>query len=130
MLARYQEKGGKVLMLEADVSPQEAVKRIRGFVPGSLSLAVAGAPYVLGNVTRLGTRKALAIHLLNYAAEPVSGIRVRVNLDREFASLAGAQPRLLTPDPRTSGIAAVRWNGSAIEFALKSLDTYGIVILE
>ena len=130
MLAGYKERGGKVLTLPGNISPAEAVAQIRGFVPGALSLAVEGAPHVLGNVSRLGGRKALAIHLLNYGSEPVSGVHIRMNLDREFGSLTGVQPRLVTPDSGTATIAAVKWNGSAIEFVVKSLDTYGIVVLE
>ncbi len=89
-----------------------------------------GAPHVLGNLTRLGSGKALAVHLLNYAPEPVSGVLVRVNLDREFGSLAGAQPRLLTPDSKTGAVVGMRRSRSAVEFTLQTLDTYGVVLLE
>ena len=139
MLARFEKNGGKVCALESAVldalGSREAVRRevlekVRALAPGRLALTVEGAPHVLGNLTRLGSRKGLAVHLLNYAPEGASGVRVRLNLDREFAGLAGAQPRLLTPDAGTSGVGSVRRSGSVVEFTLKNLDTYGIVVLE
>jgi hypothetical protein len=153
MLRRYKDNGGKIFVLgdgkeraslgtivsddavfetlrASEESRREILERVRGLAPGRLLLTVKGAPHVLGNITRLGSGKRLAIHLLNYDPAPVSGVRVRVDLDREFGSLGSVQPRLVTPDSRTAGITAVRRNGSAIEFTLQSLDTYGVAILE
>ena len=106
-------------------APADFVDKVRALAPARLSVEVEGAPHVLANVTRLGARRALAVHLLNYAPEPVSGVRVRLKLGGEFATLAGARPRLLTPDQGTAGLA-----GAAGEFTLKSLDTYGVVVIE
>jgi hypothetical protein len=135
LLRRYKENGGRIYVLgdggdlSSEISRREALEKVRGLAPGRLSLTVQGPPHVLGNLTRLGSGKALAIHLLNYGGAPVSGVQVRVHLDREFASLAGARPRLLTPDADTAGIAAHR-GGQTVEFTLGSLDTYGVVVLE
>lgn len=125
-LGRYQERGGKVYT--AARGDARTVEEIAALAAGAPALAVEGAPYVLGNVTRLGN--ALAVHLLNYAPAAVSGVRVRLNVGREFAALAGAEPRLYTPDSATGGLAGVRRNGSAVEFTLGRLDTYGVVVLK
>lgn len=130
MLERYKAKGGRILVLPSEASPREVLEKVRLLGQGRVWLSVEGAPNVLGNLTRPGGRKALAIHLLHYAPEPASGVRVRVNLGREFVSLANAQPRLLSPDAKTAGITAVRRDGSGIEFVLETLDTYGILLLE
>jgi hypothetical protein len=130
LLARYRARGGKVLELPAGVPPREILTKVRALAPDGMALAVEGPPHVLGNVTRIGARKALAIHVLNYNPEPVSGVRVHLRLDRDSASLAGAHPRLVTPDAQTAGIADVRRNGSEIEFVIQKLDTYGVVVLE
>jgi hypothetical protein len=152
MLLRYKENGGKIYILGSSAfaavgavqssdavfdtllsredSRREVLEKVRGLAAGRFSLTVAGAPHVLGNLTRLGSGKALAIHLLNYDAAPAAGVRVRVDLDPQFGSLSGDQPRLVTPDAGTSGIANVRRSGSTIEFALDSLDTYGVVVLK
>jgi hypothetical protein len=55
---------------------------------------------------------------------------VRVNLDQEFGSLAGAEPRLLTPDSGTAGLTALQRTNSTFEFSLGTLKTYGVVGLE
>lgn len=130
MLARYRAKGGKVLELPAGMPPQEILSKVRALAPDGMALAVEGAPHVLGNVTRIGAGKAFAIHVLNYNPEPVSGVRIRLRLDRDSASLAGAHPRLITPDAQTAEIADVRRNRAEIEFTIHKLDTYGVVVLE
>jgi hypothetical protein len=53
-----------------------------------------------------------------------------VDLDPEFGSLGAGQPGLVTPDAGTAGITNVRRGGATIEFALDSLDTYGVVVLK
>ncbi len=139
MLKRFRKNGGKVVTLSEallesletnEAARREVLERVRGLAPDRIGLAVEGAPHVLGNVTRLGSRKGIAIHLLNYAPEAASGVRVRVNLDREFASLADTLPRLLTPDSQTEGLAAVRSGVSTVEFQIQNLDTYGVVVIE
>jgi hypothetical protein len=153
MLRRYKSKGGRIYVLGSEgeraslatvsspdavfrdlpgsaASQKEILEKLRSLAPDALSLSVAGAPHVLGNITRLGSKKGLAIHLLNYAPAPVSGVRVRVNLDQEFRPLAGAQPRLVTPDGATGGIGPLRRASSAVEFTLNILDNYAVVVLE
>ena len=129
LLERYESRGGKIYSPAAGMPPGEIVERIRSLAPDALSLSVEGAPHMLGNVTRLGSGKRLAIHLLNYNPEPVLGVRVRVNLDKEFLPLADGKPRLIAPDAGTRGLTAARRNGSAIEFTVERLDVYGVVLL-
>ena len=125
MLARYQTAGGRVYQPAAGVNLNEYLERVRALAPGGPAVQVEGAGHVLANVTRLGTRKALAVHLLNYAPETAVRVHVRLAPGTEFASLAGARPRLFTPDRATAGLA-----GSGREFTLDSLETYAVVILE
>ena len=89
-------------------------------------LSIEGAPYVMGVVNRLGSGRGLTIHLLNYAASPVSGLKIRLKPGKEFAALAEASPRLVTPDAQTAGLAKT----NPAEFTLKTLDTYGVIVLE
>lgn len=70
----------------------------------------------------------LVNHLLNYAPERVSAVRVHVNFDEEFLALAAAQPRLLTPDSGTAGLKAVQRMNSTVEFSLETLKTYGVIV--
>ena len=139
MLERFRKNGGKVAALDgallgrletSEAARREVLETVRGLAPDRLGLAVEGAPHALGNITRLGSGKGLAVHLLNYAPEAASGVRVRVNLGREFASLKGARPRLVTPDASTAGFAVAPGGGSAVEFTIQVLDTYGIVVIE
>ncbi|HSB15199.1 MAG TPA: hypothetical protein VLE22_12130 [Bryobacteraceae bacterium] len=139
VLKRFRTNGGKVVTLSETLiesletnesARREVLEKVRGLAPARIGLAVEGVPHVLGNITRLGSRRALAVHLLNYAPEAASGVRVRVNLGREFALLAGAQPRLLTPDLQTEGLVTARSGASTVEFQIQNLDTYGVIVIE
>ncbi len=124
-LREYQANGGKIYT--ATGSDQNTIAAIRKLTPNAPSLAIEGAPHVLGNMTRLGSGRGLAIHLLNYDAEPVSGVRVQVNLGKEFSGLA-ASPEVLTPDD-TCAISQVSRTGATLQFTLPKLDTYSVVLL-
>jgi hypothetical protein len=89
-------------------------------------LSIQGAPYVMGVVNRFGSGRGLTIHLLNYAAGPASGLKIRLKTGKEFASLAEVAPKLVTPDSLTAGLAKTNPG----EFTLKTLDTYGVIVLE
>ena len=43
-----------------EAARREVLERVRGLAPDRIGLAVEGAPHVLGNVTRLGSRNGLA----------------------------------------------------------------------
>ncbi len=113
----------------AGAPPEEVLAKVRALAPDALSLSIEGAPYVLGNVTRLGSGKGLAVHLLNYGPAPVSAVRARLRLDREFASLAAARPRLFTPDA-VRGAARARRTDSGLEIEVENLDVYSVLTLE
>ena len=110
--------------------PEEILARLRALAPDALSVSIGGAPHVIGNITRLGSGKGLAVHLLNYAPGPVAGMTVRIRLGREFAPLASATPRLYTPDAGGQATIRARRNGPDIEFTLDNLDVYAVVTLE
>jgi hypothetical protein len=125
-LSQFKDHGGKVYT--AASADDRTVAEIRALFPQGPSLNVEGAPHVLGNVTRLGSGKRLAVHLLNYAPEAVSGVRVRVNLGDEFAALTTSNPVVFTPDG-SGAITNVKRVGSTLEFTLDRLDTYTVVVL-
>ncbi len=122
-------QGAAVYAPAPGAPPGEILERVRALAPEALSLSIEGAPHVLGNITRLGSGKSLAVHLLNYAPAPVSGLKVRVRLDKEFALLASAAPRLFTPDSVRPGAMRVRRAESGIEFTVDKLDVYAVVTL-
>jgi hypothetical protein len=124
-LHEYEDSGGKIYI--APAADLRTVAAIRALTPDAPSLTIEGAPYVLGNITRLGSDNVLAIHLLNYAPEPVSGLRVRVNLGKEFSGLAAA-PRVVTPDG-PGAISGVNRTGTTVQFTLDQLDIYTVVVL-
>jgi hypothetical protein len=49
------------------------VEEIRALTPDAPALSISGASYVLVNLARLGLGKGLAVHLLNYAPDAISG---------------------------------------------------------
>ena len=123
-LRDYKDHGGKVYA--AAGADDRAIAEIRALTPRAPSLSIEGAPYVLGNVTRLGSGKGLAVHLLNYAPEGVSAVRVRVNLGEKFGSMS-SNPRVFTPDG-PGAVTNVKRTGSAVEFTLDRLDIYSVVV--
>jgi len=108
----------------------EILARVRLLAPESLWLTVEGAPHVIGNVTRLASGKGLAVHLLNYDPQPASGLKVRLRLDREFAALASATPRLLSPDAVSPDSVRVRRTGPELDFSIENVDVYSVLVLE
>ncbi|MEK7404546.1 MAG: hypothetical protein AAB225_05515 [Acidobacteriota bacterium] len=122
MLERYRARGGKVYTPAQDTPAAEILREVRALAPDGPSLAIEGAPHVLGNVTRQGKR--LMVHLLNYASAPASGLRVKLG-----PSSAGAKATLFTPDSQTGGLATRAVPGG-VEFTLKTLDIYAVVVVE
>jgi hypothetical protein len=124
-LRDYQDHGGK--LYAARDAGDHTIAEIRALAPHAPSLSLENATYVLGNVTRLGSGKGLAVHLLNYAPEVASAVRVRVNLGDKFAVIT-SQPRVFTPDG--GGVVSnVKRTGSTVEFTLDRLDIYAVVVL-
>jgi hypothetical protein len=123
-LREYQSGGGKVYV--ANGFDAATVAAIRALTPDAPSISMEGAPHVLGNMTRLGGGKGVAIHLLNYDQQAVSGVHVRVNLGKEFSGLGA--PQVITPDEACE-ITAVKRTGSTLQFTLPKLDTYTVVVL-
>jgi hypothetical protein len=124
-LREYQAGGGKIYT--ANDSEPSTIAAIRALTPDAPSLAIEGGPHVLGNITRLGSGRGLAVHLLNYDADAVSGLRVRVNLGKEFSGLAAA-PEVVTPDG-AGAVSHVTRSGTDLQFTLDQLDVYSIVVL-
>jgi hypothetical protein len=123
-LAEYKNRGGKVYT--AASADDRTIAEISALTPRAPSLSIEGAPYVLGNVTRPGSGKRLAVHLLNYAPEAVSKVQVRVNLGAGFGGLTSS-PVVFTPDG-SGTVSNVKRTGSVVEFTLDRLDIYTVVV--
>jgi hypothetical protein len=115
-----------VVASHGDASLLQAIDALTSDAP---ALEVSGAPHVWANVTRLDGKGGMAVHLVNYDPQPVSGVRIRLKLGREFAEFARASAVLLTPDEGTALSPPSRGNDS-IEFTLDRLDTYSVVVLK
>lgn len=113
----------------AGTPPEEVLARVRALLPDSLSVAVEGAPYVAANLTRLGSGRGLALHLLNYAPQPAVNFKVRVHLDREFEPLSKEDLRVASPDGSPRSMRVLR-RGPDLEITLDAVDVYSVLILE
>jgi hypothetical protein len=121
--------GTKAYAPAADTPAGEILTRVRALAPDALSISVEGAPHVAANVTRLGSGKGLAIHLLNYDPAPVSNLKVTLRLDKEFAALARREPQTFTPDAARPAVT-VKHAGQNLELAIDKLDIYTVLTLE
>jgi hypothetical protein len=114
----------------AGAAPEDILARVRALAPDALSVAVEGAPNVVANVMRLGSGKGLAIHVLNYHPSPASQVLVRVRPGREWSELAGATPRLFTPDSEAGTAVRGRRANAGLELTVSNLDVYAVITLE
>ncbi len=126
LLREYRNGGGKVYT--AARADERTIHEIRALLDGGPSLTIDGASHVLGNLTALGSEKGLAVHLLNYAAAPVSRVRVSIDLGRQYSGLRG-KPVLFTPD-RSGAVTEVRRTGTVVDFLVDWLDIYSVVVLK
>ncbi|MGH9326764.1 MAG: hypothetical protein ACRD2B_08790 [Terriglobia bacterium] len=153
LLRRYQAQGGRVYAfakqsdlngLKCELSSptlvahlegntkgqQEVLAKLSSLGPGATRIELSGASHVLANVTSLGQGKGIVVHLLNYNPNPVAGVHFRLSLGERFHDLAGRQPRLFTPDSKTSpALSSVSWKGTTLEATLPALGTYAAIYL-
>jgi hypothetical protein len=88
------------------------------------SVTVTGGDHLIANLTT--ARGKLLLHLLNYEAGPVAGVRVRLKLGHEKMG----ELRIFTPDAAKCEPTRVRRAPGELEFTLDTLDTYAVVRVE
>jgi len=108
---------------------KEIIAKIRALASGTTQVDI-GTDHVLANVTSLEQDKKLVIHVLNYAPAPATEVRVRLNLGQKYEALVGRMPILLTPDPDTPELQAIKWTRSTLELTLPRVDTSAMIVLQ
>ena len=153
MIHDYQNNGGKVSIfaetsaaagLNAEIlSPSgqtstkdksaeaQVLAEINSLAPDAthVELENAASP-VLANVTSVRAGKTLVIHVLNYGQTPVSELKLKLIVGKEFRTLVGRKPSLFSPDTKTAAFQKVQWKGSTLETTLPSVDSYSVVVLQ
>lgn len=128
MLEQYGKLGGQLYAPDWGVRPQDMLARLRTQAPEAFCLSISGATNVLGTITKVHSQKDLAIHLLNYNPQPVTGLRVRLRLDGDLKRFRTAKVRLITPDADTEGLEIE--GTDALDLHLNTLNIYAVVVLE
>jgi hypothetical protein len=123
MLEKFRSGGGRVYRVPKGASEADVLKQVRALAPDGPWIEVEGAPYVTGHLVKSGEGR-LALHLLNYAPEAASRLRIRVS------GVKTGGGKLLTPDSGTHGLGTFRSIAPGVEFTLDALDTYAVVRID
>jgi Glycosyl hydrolase family 66 len=153
MIHDYQNSGGKVLIfhetlsaagLNAEILPSsekgptkgesaeaQVLAEINSLAPDATHVELGNAvSHVLANATSVRDGGGLVIHVLNYGQDPVGELNMKLVVGKEFQTLVGRKPSLISPDTKSAAFQKVQWNGSTMEVTLPSVDTYSVVILQ
>ena len=153
MIREFQQGGGKVSVfaetsratgLDAEILPPsenispkggsaeaQVLTEILSLAPDATQIELENpVSHVLANVTSVHDGGALVIHLLNYDQAPVSELKLKLSLGKDFQRLAGRKPRLYSPDATSPAFQRVQWKGSTLELTLPSLDSYSVVVVQ
>ena len=153
MLRSYQTGGGKVSIfaetsaatgLNAEILPASSQTSIKDKSPEAQALAEINAlapdathvelenaaSNVLANVTSLHDGRALIVHVLNYGQTPAGELKLKLIVGKQFQTLVGRKPSLLSPDTKTAAFKKVQWKGSTLETTLPSVDRYSVVVVQ
>ncbi len=153
MVHEYQRGGGKVSIfgespdatgVDAVILPPSESKvpndklaeaqvlaEINSLAPDATYIELENAKgHVLANITSLHNGEALVIHLLNYDQAPAGELKLKMVVGKDFQTLAGRKPTLLSPDATNSVLQTIHWKGSTLEATLLSLDCYSVVVLK
>ncbi len=103
---------------------------IYSLAPGATRVELDTPGHVLANVTSVQDGRGLVVHLLNYDQAPVSGVKLKLVLGKDFSRLAGRKPTLLSPDTASPAFQKVQWKGSTLEATLPSIDGYSVIALQ
>jgi hypothetical protein len=152
MIHDYQNEGGKVSIfsetsaetgLNAEILPPsekdpvknksaeaQVLAEINSLAPDATHVELEAASGVLVNVTSARDGRALVIHVLNYGQTPVGELKLKLMVGKQFQTLVGRKPSLLSPDMKNSAFQKVQWKGSMLETTLPSVDTYSVVVVQ
>ncbi|HWB96762.1 MAG TPA: hypothetical protein VG672_08675, partial [Bryobacteraceae bacterium] len=89
---------------------------------GPAPVEVTAPPHVLWNVTEQPAQKRTLVHLLNYSAEPVNDLSLRVRGRYKAATL-------VSPDGEASFTAAPAFQANEAGLRLPKLRTYSVITL-
>jgi len=104
---------------------------INSLAPDATHVELGNATsHVLANATSVRDGGGLVIHVLNYGQDPVGELNMKLVVGKEFQTLVGRKPSLISPDTKSAAFQKVQWNGSTMEVTLPSVDTYSVVILQ
>lgn len=153
MIRDYQKNGGRVSIfaetsaatgLDAEILPpsgkgplqgksaeEQVLAEINSLAPDATHVKVEhGASQVLANVTAARNGTALVIHVLNYGQTPIRELKLKLIVGKQFQTLVGRRPSLLSPDTKSASFGKVQWKGPALEATLPSVDSYSVVVLQ
>jgi len=153
MLRGYQQGGGKVFIfpetsrvsgLNGEIAPASESNSTRGKTAEAQTLAeiISLAPnvthvelegaanYVLANVTSVQDGKGMVVHLLNYDQHPVTALKLKLVVGKDFQKLVGRKPALFSPDATSSVLQKIQWKGPVLEATLPAIDNYSVVVLQ
>jgi hypothetical protein len=153
MIHDYQDSGGKVSIftetstatgLNAEILPpsrkgalkdksaeEQVLAEINSLAPDATYVEVENtASYVLANVTSVRDGTALVIHVLNYGQTPIRQLKLKLNVGKQFQTLVGRKPSLLSPDTKDAVLQNVQWKGPTLETTLPFVDSYSVVVLQ
>ena len=147
----YQNSGGKVFIfretsaasgLNAEIlassgptkdnsAEAQVLAEINSLAPEATHVQLGNtASHVLANVTSVSDGGGLVIHVLNYGQDPVGELNLQLIVGREFQTLVGRKPSLISPDTKGPAFQKVQWKGSTLEVTLPSVDTYSVIVLQ
>ena len=152
MIHDYQNEGGRVSIfaetsaatgLNAEIQPPsdqtstndksaeaQVLSEINSLAPGATHVELEAASRVLANVTSARDGRALVIHVLNYGQTPAGELKLKLIVGKQFQTLVGRKPSLLSPDMKNAAFQKVQWKGSTLEATLPSVDTYSVVVVQ
>lgn len=127
VLAPHRAAGGKIYAF--DRVDDKSITELLSIALQATSLALQPNSHILANVTRSQDGRELIVHILNYAATSVNGVRVNLNLGSQFRDLLSGKADLFSPDRKDPWTATLHRPGSSIAFTVDKLDTYTVAVL-
>ena len=153
MIRDYQNSGGKVSILtetstatglDAEILPpsgkstlkdksaeEQVLAEISSLAPDATHVEVENtATHVLANVTSVRDGTTLVIHVLNYGQTSTRELKLKLTVGKQFQTLVGRKPSLLSPDTKDAAFQKVHWKGPTLEATLPPVDSYSVVVLQ
>ena len=109
----------------------QTLAEIISLAPNVTHVELEGAAnYVLANVTSVQDGKGMVVHLLNYDQHPVTALKLKLVVGKDFEKLVGRKPALFSPDATSSVLQKIQWKGPVLEATLPAIDNYSVVVLQ